>query len=326
MEKAFHVKNKKHPQAYPPNLRYLNRDGSFNVSRPKARGAIRSDLYHWFLTIPWKWLITAILSLYVVINLIFAALYVACGPDALSGSAWIGASAPFFTRFMDAFFFSVQTFATIGYGKLVPNGILPNLLVTAEALVGLLGVALATGLVYARFSRPTSRMLYSNVAVISRHDKIPSLMFRMANLRSNQIVEATLTVTFVRTESTAEGETYRTFTDLKLERSRNPMFVLSWLVVHAIDHESPLHGLKLEDLNETNAEILVSLTGIDEAFSQTIHSRFSYAPSDIRFDMDFVDIIRRTPEGKAELDVDKIHDVRSEEPYKMVESAEVQDS
>ena len=130
---------------------------------------------------------------------------------------------------MDAFFFSVQTFATIGYGKLVPNGLMPNLLGDAGSLIGLLGVALATGLVFARFSRPNARMLYSNVAVIARHDKIPSLMFRMANLRSNQIVEAVVVHNFVRTETTVEGESYRTFTDLALERSRNPMFVLSWL-------------------------------------------------------------------------------------------------
>jgi inward rectifier potassium channel len=313
-------KHKHTPQQ--PNMRFLNRDGSFNVSRPKSRGAIRQDLYHWFLTIPWRGLIAAILSLYVAINVIFALLYVACGPDALSGSAWMGASAPLTTRFLDAFFFSVQTFATIGYGKLVPNGILPNLLVTAEALVGLLGVALATGLVYARFSRPTSRLLYSNVAVISRHDKIPSLMFRMANLRSNQIVEAALTVTLVRTEKTAEGESYRTFTDLKLERGRNPMFVLGWLVVHPIDRDSPLHGMTLKDLQESQAEVLISMTGIDEAFSQTIHSRFSYAPGDICFDADFVDIIRRAPDGRVELDVDRIHDVRGIEAYRMVESQE----
>jgi inward rectifier potassium channel len=300
--------------------RFLNRDGSFNVSRPKSRGAIRQDLYHWFLTIRWTGLIATILGVYVAINLIFALLYVACGPDALSGSAWMGSKAPLATRFMDAFFFSVQTFATIGYGKLVPNGLIPNLLVTAEALVGLLGVALATGLVYARFSRPKSRLLYSNVAVISRHDKIPSLMFRMANLRSNQIVEAVLSVTFVRTETTAEGEVYRTFTDLKLERSRNPMFVLSWLVVHPIDHNSPLHGLTMKDLLETEGEILVSLTGIDEAFSQTIHSRFSYAPVDICFDADFVDIIHRSPDGRVELDTAKIHDVRPVGTYRLAET------
>lgn len=305
-------KKKKH-QPEQPIRRYLNRDGSFNVVRPKSRGAIRQDLYHWFLTIRWSGLIATILSVYITINIIFAGLYVACGPDALSGSSWRGSTAPFTTRFMDAFFFSVQTFATIGYGKLVPNGLIPNLLVTLEALVGLLGVALATGLVYARFSRPKARLLYSNVAVITSHDKIPSLMFRMANLRMNQIVEATVTVTFVRTETTTEGESYRTFTELALERRRNPMFVLSWLVVHPITKDSPLHGLTLQDLQETNAEILVSLTGIDEVFSQTIHSRFSYAPEDLRFRHDFVDIIHRGAGGKAELDVERIHDVHSVE-------------
>jgi inward rectifier potassium channel len=275
--------------------RLLNRDGTFNVERKEIPGEIRSDLYHWFLTIPWSGLFAAILGVYLAINLIFACLYVACGPEGLAGSNWLDPGISFLARFQDAYFFSVQTFATIGYGKLVPNGMMANLLVTLEALIGLMGFAMATGLVFARFSRPTARVVFSDVAVINHHDKVPSFMFRMANLRANQIVESRVRVTLSQEETTAEGESYRTFYDMKLERASSPMFVMTWLVVHPIDEESPLYGLGLEDLKKAEAEIMVSMTGIDESFAQSIHARFSYTPEEILWDRNFADMITEQP-------------------------------
>jgi inward rectifier potassium channel len=290
--------------------RLLNRNGTFNIEQKDPAGAIKSDLYHWFLTLKWKKLYAFICLGYLSINIVFALLYLACGPDALSDTA-ITASTPFVVRFEDAFFFSVQTFATIGYGKLVPNGLLPNLLVTLEAFVGLIGFAMATGLVFARFSRPTARVIFSNYAVINEHDKTPSLMFRLANLRANQIVEAVVSVNLSIQETTAEGETYRTFYELKLEQHRSPIFIMTWLVVHPITPDSPLFGMNDQKLRDAQAEIIVSLTGIDNSFSQSIHARFSYTPEDILWNKRFRDMVTRpsSAHAKAIVDIGKIHDV-----------------
>jgi inward rectifier potassium channel len=290
--------------------RLLNRDGSFNVEQKEHRNAIKSDLYHWFLTLPWRKLYAVIGCGYFFINIIFAALYVACGPDSLMG-ATINSNTPLLARFEDAFFFSVQTFATIGYGRLVPNGFLPNVLVTLEAFVGLVGFAMATGLVFARFSRPTARVLFSNYAVINQHDKTPSLMFRLANLRGNQIVEAVISVNLSIQETTNEGESYRTFYELKLEQQRSPIFILTWTVVHPIDQDSPLYGMTDQKLRDSQAEVIVSLSGIDNSFSQSIHARFSYIPDDILWNKRFQDMVSPPVDAhsKALVDIGKIHDI-----------------
>lgn len=290
--------------------RLLNRDGSFNVVQKNRQNAIKSDLYHWFLTLPWKELFAVICLGYLTVNIVFGFLYLACGPDALSDTT-VNSSTPFLIRFEDAFFFSVQTFATIGYGKLVPNGFIPNMLVTLEAFVGLIGFAMATGLVFARFSRPTARVIFSNYAVINEHDNTPSFMFRLANLRANQIVEAVVSVNLSMSEKTEEGETYRTFYELKLEQHRSPIFIMTWLVVHPIDKDSPLYGMDDDKLRAAQAEVVVSLTGIDNSFSQSIHARFSYTPEDILWNKRFRDMISPPTDAhsKALVDIGKIHDV-----------------
>lgn len=238
-------------------------------------------------------------------NVLFALAFLLCGPGALAGADLSSES----HRFFDAFFFSVQTLATIGYGRITPMGLPANFLVTFEALLGLTGLALVTGLLFARFSRPTARVTFSRMAVVNTHDEIPSLIFRIANERLNQIVEAQVTVVLSRNEVTAEGEKYRTFCDLKLERRRSPVFALTWTIVHPMDEESPLYGVSPEELLESEAELIVSLTGIDDTFSQTIHTRFSYTPQEILWDHGFADILNRTDEGLLMVDFDRLHDV-----------------
>jgi inward rectifier potassium channel len=239
------------------------------------------------------------------VNVAFALGYLACGPGALEGTDG-GA-----TSFLDAFFFSVQTFATIGYGKLTPRSLPANLLVTLEALVGLLAVALATGLVFARFSRPTARVLFSERAAIAPHDGVLSLVFRMANERRSQIVQAEVSVTVIRDDRTVEGETYRSLYDLALERHHSPFFTLSWTVVHPIDEKSPLRDIASDaGLRSAGAEIMVSLVGIDDALAQTVHARFSYAPDDIVWGGRFADILERR-DGLVVMDLDRFHDVEA---------------
>jgi inward rectifier potassium channel len=171
--------------------------------------------------------------------------------------------------FADAFFFSVQTMSTIGYGVLAPRTPYANVLVTTEALVGLLGLAMVTGMIFAKFSRPTARVLFSRVAVMTRRDGVPCLMLRMANRRGNQIVEARVHVVLALTETTAEGEVIRGLHDLAMARAENALFALSWTAIHPITEQRPLFRVTSESLAEQEAGSIVSLTGLDETFSQT---------------------------------------------------------
>ena len=201
--------------------RFLNRDGSLNIDRRGYKKTVMGDLYHNLLSTSWPKLIFFVSSAYIFINLFFGASYFVAGKRALDG---INASSGL-DRFVSCFFFSVQTLATIGYGRISPNSFGAQALVTVEALFGLLGLALVTGIIFARFSRPTSRVIFSDKAIISQIDGQSSLVFRLANARMNQIVEAQLRVVLARTEVTSEGLTFRELYDLKLERERSPPFL-----------------------------------------------------------------------------------------------------
>lgn len=288
-----------------PVRRLLKRDGSFNVERANHRGKPSKDLYHRLLSSPWGETAVLVVAAYFILNLIFAFAYLACGPGALAGSEAQG----FLPKLEEAFFFSVQTFSTIGYGKITPSGFLANSLVTLEALVGLLGFALATGILFARFSKPTARVIFSNHAIIAPHDGVKSLMFRIANERLNQIADAQLTVTLSINEFTREGERYRNFYELPLERSRSPIFALSWFVVHPIDEKSPLHGMTDKKLREAEAEIFATLVGLDDTFSSAIHARFSWIPDEILWGKRFSDILSRNEKGTIAINLAGLHDV-----------------
>jgi inward rectifier potassium channel len=246
------------------------------------------DFYHQLMISSWPFLLLEVVGAITVVNCLFALGYLVSGgiEHARRGS------------FADAFFFSVQTMATIGYGKMVPANILANLLASAEALTGLLAFALVTGLVFSKFSRPTARVRFTRNAVIALRDGLPSLMFRMANVRANQIVEAHIHVVLARQERTLEGEEVRRFYDLDLTRYRNTIFNYSWTAIHPIDINSPLYGATAQSLKASDAEITVSLTGIDETFSQTVYARYYYDAEDIIWGARLADITSRTPEGE----------------------------
>lgn len=199
--------------------------------------------------------------------------------------------------------------ATIGYGAMYPSTLYANIIVTMEVLVGLLGFAMATGLMFAKFSRPTARVLFSRVATVAPFNGMPTLMFRTANLRRNQILEAQIQANLVRNEVTAEGQSMRRFYDLKLVRSRTPLFSITWTVMHTIDERSPLYGATTDSLVKAQAEIVITLTGLDETVSQTIHTRHSFPAQKILWNMRFVDILSRTPDGLVSIDYDHFHDV-----------------
>jgi inward rectifier potassium channel len=207
--------------------------------------------------------------------------------------------------FADVFFFSVETMATIGYGRMAPVTLLAHILMSFEALIGMIGLALTTGLIFAKFSRPSARVRFSRYGVISSRDGVLSLMFRMANERASQIVETQAHVLLARSEVTVEGEPVWRFHDLELTRYRNATFRHSWTVIHPMRPGSPLYGASEESLKASRAEIVVSVTGIDGAFMQTVYARHTYEAADIVWGARLVDIMIRTPEDDFLIDYGK---------------------
>lgn len=276
-------------------------EDSFTVSKTGYRKVRLGDLYIRLLAASWRQLGLLFIASYLFINSFFGLIYLAVADgieNAHRGS------------FRDSFFFSVQTLSTIGYGKLVPISLTANVVVACETMIGILFAAVVTGLVFSKFSRPTARVLFSDVAVINLFYGVPHLMLRVANERNNRIVDARMQVTVLRKETSAEGHVMRRFYDLHLVREQIPILQLSWTVMHKMDESSPLYGLTRARLEEWDAEFIVSLSGLDETFSQTVHARHSYIAEDIVFDATFVDIIRRRDEGNdIEIDLSKIHDV-----------------
>jgi len=274
--------------------------GRSRMATTPERRRLFDDLYHHLLSAPWPRLVATVAGFYLVANALFALAYLAQPEDienARPGS------------FIDAFFFSVQTMATIGYGKLVPHTGFANVLVTAEVLVGLFGVAMVTGLMFAKFSRPTARVLFSRRAVVAPQDGVPCLMFRMANARGNNIVHAEVRVVLVREETTREGDRMRRFHELDLVRPRSLLFALSWTAIHPITEASPLRGATPATLAAAEAEIVVSLTGYDENLAQTIHARHRYQPDDVVWGARFADVLIREPGGARRIDYARFHDV-----------------
>jgi inward rectifier potassium channel len=288
------------PDGANPHLFHLiARDTADRVVRLGVEREWFGDLYHRILTIGWPSFFAIGSLIYIVANFIFAALYVL-----QSGS--ITAAHP--GSFADAFFFSVQTMATIGYGVMSPATFYANLLMTLETAAGLLFLALTTGLIFARFSRPTARVLFSSVAVVGPFNGIPTLSIRLANQRQNQMLAAEVSMTLVRDESSEEGELTRRFYDLALVRDRSPVFALTFRVMHPIDADSPLYGMTYEKLAEQHAEIVVIAGGIDETLVQPVSARTSYLPHEILWSHRFVDIFGWTEDGRRAVDYTRFHD------------------
>lgn len=257
------------------------------------------DVYYHALTLSWPGFLAAWVAIYLAANAGFALLYLA-QPGALD-HARPGS-------FADAFFFSVQTLSTVGYGGIAPATLYGNIVMTAEAVAGLAVIALSTGLVFARVSVPRARVLFSRVAVVARRDGVPTLMVRLANERRNQIVQAEVAFAVLRNVRTAEGESMRRFYDLHLARARTPVFALTFTVMHALDADSPLHGATPDSLRAEEAELVVTVTGLDETMSQVVHARASYLADEIRFGERFADILGVTADGRRSIDYARFHD------------------
>jgi inward rectifier potassium channel len=267
----------------------------------RAKGQHRApyeDIYHWILTRTWPQFFGTVGLAFLFINTLFATLYL-LEPGSIA-NARPGS-------FEDMFFFSVQTLATIGYGGMSPATRYGHVIVTLEALTGIVSVALMTGITFAKFSRPTARILFSEKMVIGPRNGVPHLMFRMANWRHNQVVEAQLRLILLLTEVTQEGETLRRPTEVPLVRDKNPMFALTWMAMHRIDESSPFADL--EKLRTQGADLFLTITGYDETIMQNIHARYTYKLDDIVVNARFADIITVHPDGYRELDYTRFHEI-----------------
>ena len=281
----------------------------FSRQKLKAIGLERApskDVYHFVLGRSWPVFFGLVALVFLLTNVAFACLYLA-HPGSIT-NARPGS-------FEDAFYFSVQTLATIGYGGMAPATRYAHLVVALEAIVGIVAVALITGITFTRFARPSARVLFSNKIVISRRNGVPHLMFRMANWRRNQIVEARLTVVLLVTDRTSEGDVMRRQIDLPLVRERTGVFFLTWTAMHLIDEKSPFFGAgALERLRAQQAEIYLGLTGLDETIGQVIHVRRQYELDDVVPNARFADVLSSHPDGSRIIDYRKFHDVVAETP------------
>jgi inward rectifier potassium channel len=283
-------------------VRLLNHDGTFNVRRNDLGPFHPFNVYHTLLSLPVPRLLGLMAAFYVVVNLFFAALYWLAGSDALVGAA----SAPL-ARFEDSLFFSVQTLATIGYGRLVPNTRIANILVALEALVGLLGFAILSGLLFARFTRPTAKIVFSRNAIIAPYDNGWALMFRLVNLRNHDLTDVRAVVSFARWVE-ENGSRRRRFDLLALERQSIIFMPLHWVIVHPIDGQSPLRGLSMDSLNAADPEIVCLITADDETFAQTVHAKTSYDKADIVWGARFRDMYTFDVDHVA-IDLTRLHDL-----------------
>jgi inward rectifier potassium channel len=282
--------------------RIANKDGTLNVRKTGLRFWERLSLYHSLLRMPRLKFLLSIFLFYGGLNLLFAMVYLGIGVEHLKG-----VEGDELSGFMQAFFFSSQTLTTVGYGHISPEGLATNIVASLESFTGILSFAMVTGLLYGRFTRPKAYLMFSDNAIIAPHKGTKALMFRTATYKNNHLtdVEAQLTIAFHVLDN---GNKVTRFYPLPLEISKVNSLALSWTIVHRIDEDSPLYGMTLRDMQETNFEVLVFIKGFDDHFSNTVQQRTSYSVSDITYGAKFLPMFRRAEDGSGTiLDLDKIN-------------------
>jgi inward rectifier potassium channel len=263
-----------------------------------------TDLYHRAMTVHWPVFFGSAAVLFVTLNAVFGFLYW-LGHEPIANAEGNGPLA--------FFYFSIETLATVGYGDMHPQTDYGHLIATVEIFTGMSFLAVMTGLIFARFSRPRARFVFASTAVISRHEGRQALMIRTANARHNTISRANARLWLIRAERSKEGDQLRRFYELKLDRSEHPMFVLSWMLFHIIDKESPLHEATASDLEEGDALLVLNVGGLDDSSAQQLYARHVYSWRDIRWQHRYKDITSVSPQGRFLLDYTKFNDVVADE-------------
>lgn len=285
--------------------RLVNPDGSFNVEKRGMHFWDKFSPFHYLVTISWKMFFFISIGFFVFCNLLFAGLYYAAGLENIGGL--IGQTP--LEKFIEAFFFSCQTFTTVGYGRVNPTGFATNLVASFEALFGVLSFSITTGLLYGRFSRPVSKMVFSENAIVGPYKDSTALMFRVANALPNILIETDVKIS-VGLKIKENGIWVRRFFFLETELKKINFMVLSWTVVHPIDEQSPLWGFTEKDLEESEAEFIILLSGIDETYGQQVYSRYSYKPFQIVWNAKFKTMFHPSEDGSyTVLELDSVNDI-----------------
>ena len=284
--------------------RFINKDGSFNIKRIGG-GFEQYHLYHLLVEMPWTHFFTTVTLMFIGINSVFALLHLWIGIDTLT----VESNGNMAEDFMNALFFSIQTFTTVGYGSISPVGIPANIVASTCSLVGLMGFALATGLFFARFSKPSAKILYSTCALVSPYQEGRAFMFRLVNqLRSDLMhVKVLVTLTWIEVQN---GTPKRAFEQLKLEREEVYMLPLNWTIVHPITADSPLLSKTLGELEAADAEIVVVLEAFDKTFNQQVYSQYSYTVEDLRIGYKFEMMYHYDEEGTTVLELQKLNQIK----------------
>ena len=280
--------------------RIINKDGSFNIKRTGG-GLSSINAFHYLINISWTKFLLIVFAGFIVTNLIFAILYQLAGIENLSNAS----SSDGVQSFLNTFFFSVQTFATVGYGGIHPTGLFSNIISSLESMTGILSFALATGLLYGRFSKPSAKIIFSDRAIIAPFQEGKALMFRVANSRDNILMEmeANAMMTFL---DKSDSRFTRKYFPLKLQINFIHFFPLPWTVVHPIDEDSPLFGKNAKDLANLEAEVLIMIKGFDDSFSQNVIARSSYKFNEIDWDVKFVRAYSTDETGETIVDLEKV--------------------
>jgi inward rectifier potassium channel len=288
--------------------RLINVDGSFNIQRIEQSKWNSTSTYHALLTMPWTKFNLIILTYFIIINLFFAACYYVVGIDGLRGVEGVTS----LDKFLEAFFFSTQTVSTVGFGRLSPGSHAISTIASIESLIGLLGFAIATGIIYGRFSRPIARIIFSEKAIVAPFKEATAFQFRIANkMRNSQISDIEARVTFAKLV-VENGVKVRRFLPLELEIKKIIFFPMTWTINHPIDENSPLYGMSAKDLEEVDAEFMILLSGFDDTFSQTVTTRFSYTYEEVISGAKFISVFSQNEKGQT------VQDLRKISAYEMV--------
>ncbi|MBP6649312.1 MAG: Inward rectifier potassium channel Irk [Bacteroidia bacterium] len=283
------------------NQRLMNKDGSSNVRRKGLPFFQSVSIYQTLITMPWWKFNLLVFTFYITVNILFALVYYFVDPDHINGMVYNSE----FEKFAEVFFFSAQSLTTVGYGRLNPSGYFDSTLASIESMIGLLGFALATGLLYGRFSRPLARILFSKNMVVAPYKGITALMFRVANRTKSELVDiqASVILSYVIQEN---GKPIRKFSNLKLELTKVNLLSTSWTIVHPIDEESPLYNWKEADFKKNDLEVPALLQAYEETFSQTVHTRTSYTNEELQYGAKFESVMEAGPNGSITIALDKI--------------------
>ena len=289
--------------SHEPKPQHIRLGGREIEARGLASG-FWSDLYYRSMTVSWPSFFASAAAIFLVLNGGFAFVY-------FLGGSPVANAVP--GRFLDLLYFSIETLATVGYGDMHPQTDFGHLVATVEIFTGMSFLAVMTGLVFARFSRPRARFIFAQYPIVAQHEGQRTLMIRVANARHNTISGAIARLWLIRGEQSAEGQYYRRYYELKLRRNENPVFALSWTIFHTIDQSSPLHGASPEDLAQADALLVLTVNGLDDNSAQQLNARRNYSQDQIRWRHRYVDISSTADNGRLILDYAKFHDVIPEE-------------